>query len=206
MRWTVPRDWEGETAFIIGGGPSVTNVDLTRLHGHRVVVINNSYTVYPNADVLIFTDCRWWSVHGGIVRRTFWQQIVTIPPVHKLYPKRILVLDRQRSSGLSNDPTRVTCWHTTMVTALNLVALRGASRVGVLGLDGKDSNGRAWHHEPHPWKQNSKRYDRHGEALQELVEPLKTMGVEVFNLNPHSKHRMFPFALLDDLLPQLVAA
>lgn len=208
MRWVVPKDWQGETVFIIGGGPSVADVDLSRLRGHHVVVINNSYVTYPDADCLVFTDLRWWTLHRLNVQKTFKGEIITLSPAHKLHHKKVRVVDRQRSSGLSNDPTRMTCWHTTMTTALNLVALRGASRVGVLGLDGKDSNGRAWHHEPHPmkWGRNPKRYSFHGEALQEVVAPLAEMRVQVFNLNPNSTHRMFPFASLDDLLAQRVAA
>ena len=196
MRWTVPRDWVGETAFIICGGPSVAHVDLTRLRGQRVVAVNSSYQIYPDADCLVFTDIRWWGKYKPVFRG----QIITITPKHKLYHKRILVLDRQRSSGLSNDPTRLTCWHTSLVTAINLVALRGVSRIGVLGLDGKDTDGRSWHHAPHPWKQSRQRYEFHGEALKELVAPLADMRVQVFNLNPHSAHVMFLFASLDDLL------
>jgi len=194
MRWRVPRDWEGETVFLIGGGPSVSEVDLNRLRGQRVVVINGSYAVYPQADTLVFTDVRWW----GKYKPKFKGEIITIDPVHKLYPKTIKVLDRQRSSGLSNDPSRLTCWHTSMTTAINLIVLRGASRIAIIGLDGHG----LWHHDPYPmnWGRNRKRFYFHGEALKAQVDPLKAMGVQVYNLNPHSTHKMFPFATLDEML------
>lgn len=199
MRWRVPRDWEGETVFLIGGGPSVSDVDLTRLHQQRVVVLNSSYLKYPNADTLLFTDVRWW----GKFKPVFKGEIVTITPVHKLYPDDIKVLDRQRSSGLSPDPTRLTCWHTSMTTAINLIALRGATRIAILGLDGEG----LWHHDPYPlsWGRNRKRFYFHGEALKAQVDQLKIMGVQVYNLNPKSTHEMFPFATLDEMLMRKAA-
>jgi len=108
------------------------------------------------------------------------------------------VLDRQRSSGLSNDPTRLTCYHTTMTTAVNLAVLRGASRIAILGLDGKGT----WHHAPHPqnWGYNKGKFQFHADALIALVDPLKTLGIEIYNLNPESNHKMFPFGTMDDIL------
>jgi hypothetical protein len=87
-----------------------------------------------------------------------------------------------------------------MTTTLNFVALLGASRVGILGLDGKGD----WHHAPHPteWGRNANRHSFHGEALKMQVEPLAALGLSVFNLNPASAHRMFRFAALDELLAQ----
>ena len=59
--WPVPREWEGETVFIVGGGPSVLGVDLEVLRGRRVIVINSSVYAVPWADFLYFGDWRWWN-------------------------------------------------------------------------------------------------------------------------------------------------
>ncbi len=199
------RDWEGETVFVIAGGPSVAGVDLSRLHGHRVVVVNSSYITYPNADALVFTDLRWWKKHEHRVRETFRGEIVTVTPSDKRY-HGLTVLQRQRSSGISTDPTRLACWHTSMTTAFNYTYLRGAARTAVLGLDGDGD----WHHEPHPikWGINKNKFAFHATALHALVEPLHAAGHEVLNLNLDSKHGMFPFATLDEVLAhkELVAA
>lgn len=203
MKPRVPRDWVGETVFLIAGGPSVDTVDLNRLRGHRVVVVNSSYITYNKADALVFTDRRWWTKHRRRVQATFGGEVVTLTPHHKELYDGLSVYDRQRSGGISNDPTRLAWWHTTMTTALNWVALKGAARIGVLGLDGKDApDGRSWHHEPHParWGRYPHRYEMHGKALEATVAPLCAIGVEVFNLNPNSAHKMFEFASLEDVL------
>jgi hypothetical protein len=196
--WRVPREWEGETAFLICGGPSVNAVDLNRLRGRKVIAINSSYLAAPWADFLIFTDIRWWRLHHEPVSQVFQGRVVTITPT---WGTGFLTLERQRSSGLSSDPTRLALWHTTVTAALNLLAHLGAGRVGLLGLDGqRTSSGASWHHSPHPWRQNPRCYTYHGEALTALVGPLVALGMQVLNLNPESAHRMFPFSTIDEML------
>jgi hypothetical protein len=58
--WSVPREWPGETAFIIAGGPSVLGQDLELLRDRRVIAINSSVYKVPWADILYFGDWRWW--------------------------------------------------------------------------------------------------------------------------------------------------
>lgn len=162
-----------------------------------MIAVNTSYEKVLWADVLMFTDHRWWRMHENRVRETFDGQIVTITPKQRDYGG-LLVLQRQRSSGVSTDPTRLACWHTTMTAVLNMAVLRGAKCIGVLGLDGKGD----WHHEPHPerWGRYPLRHEKHGKALALIAEPLAAMGTHVLNLNPDSAHRMFEFSTLDQLL------
>lgn len=178
---------------------------MSRLHGQKVVVVNSSYEVYPNADYLVFTDLRWWRQHHARVRASFKGQIVTVvPPASALYGDDVLTLERYRGAGLSTVPGHLVWWHTTLTSVNDLLRWLGAVRICYLGLDGADaSDGRAWHHAPHPamWGRNPSRYRYHGEALAAQVEPLRAAGVQVFNLNPDSTHLMFPFANLEEFLP-----
>ena len=70
MHWPVPPEWTGETAFLVGGGPSVRDVDLSQIRG-RIIAINNSWELVPHADVLYFCDEKWWRWHGGRVMAGF---------------------------------------------------------------------------------------------------------------------------------------
>lgn len=197
MKPRVPRDWVNETVFLIAGGSSVLNVDLSRLHGHRVVVVNSSYAAYPNADALVFTDARWWRKHVKLVREIFKGEVVTLTPHEPLFDG-LSVYERQRSGGISSDPTQLAWWHTSVTTALNWIVLKGASRICILGLDGKGD----WHHEPHPlqWGRNASKFELHAEALRAIAGPLNDAGVRVYNLNLDSAHGMFDFATLDEVL------
>lgn len=53
--WQAPRIWPGETIFVLGAGPSLRYVDLSRLRGRRVVTVNYA-GLYPAADALVFVD------------------------------------------------------------------------------------------------------------------------------------------------------
>lgn len=59
MQWSVPRVWSG-TAFVVGGGPSISDLDLSKLKGHRVIAINSAFEDLPFADVCYFMDCYWF--------------------------------------------------------------------------------------------------------------------------------------------------
>ena len=48
---TVPKLYDGETIYIIGGGPSLKNFKFESLHGCRTIAINKAILFYPDADV-----------------------------------------------------------------------------------------------------------------------------------------------------------
>ena len=113
------------------------------------------------------------------------------------------VLDRQRSGGLSPDPARLACWHTTVTSAVNLAVHLGARTIGALGLDGCNAaNGQNWHHAPHPmaWGRNVHRYKLHRDALASLTDPLRALGRGLYRTNPQSAHVDVPYMTIDGLL------
>src|SRR6266404_2056010 len=57
--WTVTPEWQGETAFLICGGPSVLDQNIDLLRGRKVMVVNSSCYRIPWADILFFGDERW---------------------------------------------------------------------------------------------------------------------------------------------------
>jgi len=57
--WRVPRLWPGGECFILGGGPSLKDVDMSRLKGHRVIAVNNAFKLADWIDVMFFGDPRW---------------------------------------------------------------------------------------------------------------------------------------------------
>ena len=90
--WTVPREWPGETAFIVGGGPSVLGQNLEALRGRRVIVINSSVYAVPWADICYFGDWRWWNENRAAVA-SFAGRVVTTSRM----------VERQESAGLPQD-------------------------------------------------------------------------------------------------------
>ena len=69
--WKIPKEWPGETAVIIGGGPSLRkeDVEYAKSRGWRRVVCNNAYVLDPEADVLVWGDRRWYDWNKHDLRR-----------------------------------------------------------------------------------------------------------------------------------------
>lgn len=191
--WTVPRMWSDETCFVVCGGESVGELDLSRLAGRRVIAINNSGFSVPDADFLVFSDRRWWDKHRGRVLAEFRGQIVTVTPMRPSPEYRLL--ERARMSGLTPDPRHLPVWHTTTTTAINLAVHLGARVINCLGLDGRGG----WHHDPHEWKQTNKKFEYHALALRALVAPLRLMGIEA-RVTPASAYDFFPRVGYEEML------
>lgn len=203
--WSVPREWEGETAFIVASGPSVTQGDVDRLKGRKVIVINSSYTVAPWADILFFGDCRWWMVHRDAALKLFRGRIVTssrsAPEVPKGMP-RLLRLDKvEPEVGLSRDPRKVAMKRTSLQAAINLAVHLGVSRIVLLGADGKPSaDGRTHHHAPHQWPVRPENWEEQAKQLALTRKPLKKLRIGIVNCSPGTALTCFPTATLDSAL------
>mgnify|MGYP001617909464 CR=1 FL=1 len=66
MFWRVEEEWRGQTAAILGGGPSLTlgQCETVRVAGCRVIAVNNAYELAPWADILYFADRHWWECNN----------------------------------------------------------------------------------------------------------------------------------------------
>ncbi|MBR1150095.1 hypothetical protein [Bradyrhizobium sp. JYMT SZCCT0428] len=201
--WHVTREWEGETAFIVGGGPSVLCQDVEQLRARRVLAINSSFVLVPFADILLFGDLRWWIDNRGKLGE-FGGRIVTCrrsPCELKSAGRPLLTLERQNPPGLAVVPTRVVFKRTSYVAAINLAVHLGCRRIIALGLDGaRDAKGLSHHHTPHRWPVRPDCWKAQAAELATLVAPLKQLGVELLNASPGSAVPFWPIVSLEDVL------
>lgn len=207
--WSVPREWEGETVFIIGGGPSVLGQDLEALRGRRVIVINSSVYAVPWADFLYFGDWRWWNEpENRAAVANFRGRVVTTSRLVS-EDKKVLVCRCTKPPGLALAHDSLMQKWTSLTAATNLaVHLIGSGGTIVwLGADGKTAaDGRTWHHKPHRWPPKAERYDRHRADLASMIEPLRTMNITLWNASPGSAYAEWPIVSLQDVLSERRAA
>lgn len=192
--WKIEPEWAGETAFIIGGGPSVKEQNLDLLRGRKIIVINTSYQRVPWADYLIFSDDTWWRRHREKVK-IFCGKIVSASKIARgeCIWRRV---NRRKPPGMSNEPGTVTVNWTTMTAAIDMAAQLGVSRIVTLGLDGRgietgrDKRGKpivqTHHHEPHPSSNCMKNWKHQKSDLASFVGHLKMRGIELLNASPGS--------------------
>lgn len=204
--WTVPREWAGETVFIVGGGTSVLQQDIGLLRGRRVIVINSSYETVPFADFLITHDAQWWPVHrDALASSKFQGRIVTVTTSRQRDEGRRLFVRQKYPPGLSSDPSMIAMRRTTFSGAVGLAVHLGAAALVLLGADGRmGADGRSHHHTPHKWwKFLPGRWDKHRAELQTLVEPLRKLGIPVLNASPGSAWDLWPVMTLHEALAQI---
>lgn len=210
--WTVPREWPGETVFLLAGGPSLTGFDPEILRGRgRVIAINNSYVLCPWADALYFCDVSWWKHHRDEVLKTFTGKHMISMGMSGDGVRR---LRNSGLAGLETDPGGLRHGTNSGYQAINLAYHFGAKRIVLLGYDmrvnASQTNGRkterAHWHQGHPW--NHIDYPAYERIMKEnwlprfslLAEPLASAGVEILNATPGSALTCWPMRSLEDIL------
>lgn len=204
--WSVPREWPGETVFIVAGGPSVLNYDLNMLRGRRVIVINSSCFAAPWADILYFGDWRWWNeAPNKAAVAGFGGRVVTVSQT--MHDPKLLVCRKTKSWASAAD-SLFQLW-TSLTAATNLAAhlVGPGGSIVWLGADGGPApDGRVWHHAPHRWPAKAQRYQLHRSDVVKLVEPLRNAGVTLRIAGHGSAYAdLWPAVSLQDILGRRAA-
>ena len=213
--WAIPREWAGETAYILGGGASLKGFDASILRGHgRVIGVKESgLSLAPWADVLLWADPQWidanWQrlhLHTGphkISRGELSKRYSATPPGTAKQIEAALVaagvryVPRGPSVAMSTDPTNLGGAVCAGGSAINAAALFGATTIVLLGFDMRTTG--HWHDrtllEP-----EAKHYERFIPPIERLGAALKAAGVRVINATPGSALTCFPFQPIEDVL------
>lgn len=199
MRYQITQDWQGDTVCILGGGPSLANVDLSCMPSDwRVIAINEAgLTKAPEADVLFFGDFRWYQWNKGRLKFYMGQETIT-RGYDYMYPDHIKVARWDRDQAIHKSANAIGGW-CSGGSAIDLAYKRGADKIILLGFDMNDKGKANWHDaHKEPATPNSRR-DHFIPSLERASEALKEAGVTVINATPKSKLTCFEFAPWEDL-------
>lgn len=186
--------WTGKTAFVLASGPSLTAEDVGLVYAyvqqHRcpVLVTNTTFQLAPWADVLFFHDKKWWQIHGEAVQRDFSGQCVTMAgEVHG----RVISL---RGTGFN-------AYRNSGGGAISLAMAGGATRIILLGLDGKyAADGRRHWHVQHPKLGDAVSLPKFVMYFPMLAKDAEKAGVEILNASRDTALTCFPRVSLEDVL------
>lgn len=189
--WSVPRDWAGETVFILAGGPSVLDLDLSLLKGRRVIAINSAWKAYPDADALFFADWRWWT--------QFKPQFEGLCVSTGGSDNRVKKLVKVAPDAMATDPRNLALKSTSVTGAINLALHFGAAKIVLLGVDGKLSTAgrRHCHDEKYPWAMKAGCFDEHAAEFRKIAP---SIPVPVLNCSPASTLDAWPKMTLEQAL------
>ena len=196
MQWKVPKIWQGEEVYIVGGGPSVKRLKIEALEEKRIIVANNSYRLFPNASFCFFMDHDEWYVHHKEeLDATFTGNLVSCH--HKLKTASgVLFLENNGNKGLSRNPGSVTNGNNSGTGAINLAFLLGATTIILIGFDMRMVEGKHNYHDecfrtkpiPNDIYENS-----FIKNLKTMAIELEREGISVQNATPGSALKVFPF-------------
>lgn len=180
----VPRIWGGETAVILGSGPSLCQEDVDTCRGHaKVIAVKDAIQIAPWADALYGAGAdqvRWWQRHGDTTLTTFPGLRYTLDPKAARWAT---VLRNTGETGLETDPSGLRTGKNSCYQAVNLAVHLGSTRILLLGVDmGHSPHGQKYffgdrppdQQVPSPWHAMLLLWDT-------IVAPLVALGVRVIN-------------------------
>jgi hypothetical protein len=126
---------EGRDVFVLGGGPTLRNLDVSRLEGREVIATNEAFVLTPWARALVFVDFHWWSRRGEEVRETFGGLLIGRGPYRDAYRRTGVTNLAYRSGEVFSIDPRLLGGRNSGLAAVNAAWLMGAARIFLLGFD-----------------------------------------------------------------------
>lgn len=182
------KDWQGQAAYLIGGGSSLALFDFKLLAGKNTIGINDAFKLGESiVKICMFGDATFFHKNVAELDK-FKSQIVTCSP--NLFGLGVGWLKRMKreKDGLYSGDTLG--WnHSTGAAAINLAISKGATEIYLLGYDAGHVNGKThWHryrNRPIP-EESYLRFIKGFKNLSACITP--QLGVKIYNVTDGSSH------------------
>jgi len=200
--WAIPKIWEGGTAFILGGGPSLLS-DLSCIHKERVVGVNQAFRLGSWVDVCYFGDCHFYSENLEDLRQ-FGGLIVSSCQRDGRgwgFVRRVR-RSKDKPFGIESKRSDSIAWNNNSgASAVNIAYWLGAKRIVLVGFDMHPEKGRHNWHDLYPKRQRGfNPYPRHMICWPIIAKDAKQLGIEILNATPGSAIQDFPYIELNEAI------
>ena len=206
--WKIPKIWDS-TCFILGGGPSLSSVDLDLIKKYRVIAVNNAYGTpvskdrnfcyydpHDWVDVCWFGDERWYHWHKRSLRK-FKGLIVCCR--ENMHGSGVYGVCRGKPEGIEARPRFVSWNRSSGASAINLAYHLGARKIVLLGFDMRRVDDKPNWHDDHPSPAKNP-YTRFLQPFPKIAADAKELGLEIINATPGSAIKQFPIMPLKEVL------
>ena len=197
-----------ETAYIIGGGPSLKGFDFNRIRHKGFLLGVNDAAFVAQAHALFSLDFRWqcerkakiqsWCLSG----QRAWCVVENADKLIELAEGPTYLLREYRAEGgFTEDPRCIESSGPGGYGAINLLMHMGCKKIYLLGFD-LNPCGEQHFHDGYQWRnsqwENSK-YKRWVKWFEKSIDHLNRIKIEVINANPESFIQCFPKTSYDQL-------
>lgn len=205
LNWSAPKIWPDSKVYIIGGGPSLSEMDLTPIHSQRVIGVNNAFELGDWVDCCYFGDSRWYDWNkdalknfGGLKVTSFGREVSCrkgLPGIHKI--------SREHTLGISKKNNVIFWNRSSGASAINLAYHFGAKIIVLLGFDMKMKG------DMHNWHSQHKRFhippndiysNRFIKVFGKISKDANTLGITILNATPDSAITNFKMVSLEESL------
>ncbi len=204
--WTAPRIWPDGECFILGGGPSINDIDLSLLEGKRVIAVNNAYKL-GNWDVMFYGDCRWYQRHKEALTKFTGLKVHSCNANEGCGDVKKIRKIGGNTYGINRRTDRLQWNASSGACAINLAVHFGVKRIILLGFDMQKVDGETNFHRDHAHHRGSEKdyrkfnpYPRHLVPFESIARDLKAYGVECLNATPNSALKAFPIVSPSEVL------
>ena len=191
--------WKGRTVVILGGGPSLANIDFGLLRGERVIATNNAYKL-GSWECLYFMDRDWWRQHREAIQSLSTLKVTILADCEDV--PWVRYLRRGKGRGYDPKPDRLTAGGNAGYGATGLAIHFGGTRILLAGFDMQTVGGHHNWHFDHKRAMQEEIYDiyiRHFDTLRKELANVRP-DVEIINCTPGSAMTTFPFVPLAEAL------
>lgn len=196
-----------KAALILGGGPSVADLDLSLLGrasaaGHTVIAVNRSYELWPASDVHFFADCSFADEHWAGVMSSPIKRRVTLCR-RWATELRAKLLVRGRGRPLDTTPGHVSATNSGTMAA-NWSINEGHDVVILLGMDLREVDGRKHWHDGYRHKSPPKTCEQMLEEWRGIRAASEALGRRILHGTPGSALDEVEYRPLRGILRELV--
>lgn len=170
------------TIYVVAGGPSLTGYDWSKLRDKRVIAVNRSYEVLPYAEIVYFSDKRFFHWHEkGLIAHS----AVKVTGAKLEHPEVDNVSFSGRG-GLSTVPGVLRSGNCSGYAAINLAIQMGATSIVLLGFDMKFSAGDSHWHDGHPIPNKERQFKKMLPFFETMLRTSRALNVSIINACPES--------------------
>ena len=210
--------WVNKRCFIIGGGSSLKGFDFSVLDNELTIGINKTFQVYDKAtinysmDVTFYDSMQkgdydkpnepklWgsWMAFKGI-------KIFLTPMNIKQFGNEVFLIRRSIEPEFNRIDLDNGIWggSNSGTGAINLAIALGSTEIYLLGYDCKATGSTHWHsgyEADRDIVQFNMKLVSYKEEIEKQYEDIKKLGVVIYNCNPDSDLKCFPFTDIKKVL------